>query len=384
MQRMRPAYGKVNFGLVIAFVIFIIFTLLFYGKAIFRGLPGFGSLIYHAGQTDPLLDVAAASSEEHTPTHYELWQVEFVATDAQHDALVLHFNPSLPKALPQIINDHQVVLPLTQLAASFQSTSPTSAVIKGLTPVQETDQLILDLTLAEHSSIQQIDRQGQTFRLLFHQASAHNDGQMVMAAADKIKKKEIKPTPQQQAERIYQQSLDAANQGDFKQAMHLAEQVLSYRAEHHDARQMVILSGLRMGAVSLAEQVLEQGLLIAPDYGPFIKLKARRLIAHQQDKAALIWLQQRHAQWRHDTEYNGLLAALYQQSGQHGKAIQLYRHLLKTQPYHGVWWAGLAVSIESQGHPQEALQVFKQASTLGGLDPSLREYVNDRIAVLQS
>lgn len=387
MQYRWQAQGKVNFGLVIAFLVFIVFTLLFYGRAFFSEMPGIGVLIYHAehAKAKEAQQVAVALSAQKKPAHYELRQVEILTPNEQHDTLVLHFTSTLPDKLPHITDNHKIILSHTQLAQSFQPIAQLSDFIKAVKPVQETDQLILDLTLAKQMYRHQIDKHDEEriIRLSFHHVEPSHSLQQVAVKEPLIKKKEIIPTPAEQAEQAYQHSLNAANSGNLSQAMQLAEQALTHRSDHHDARQMLILSALQIGAKQVAEKALDQGLVIDPHYGPFVKMKARRLMDKHDPKAALVLLKASQAQWDHDVEYNALLAVLYQQVGQYAQAGRLYHRLLKVQPYNGTWWAGLAVAIDAQGYTKQALEAFRQAETLGGLDATLRHYIDDRIALLQ-
>lgn len=84
-----------------------------------------------------------------------------------------------------------------------------------------------------------------------------------------------------------------------------------------------------------------------------------------------------------DQEHYILLAALYQKSMLHQKALEIYWKLVETYPADGKSWAGLAISLEAIGEKKEALAAFKRAKLARNLHGPIAVYVNDRIRLLK-
>lgn len=84
-----------------------------------------------------------------------------------------------------------------------------------------------------------------------------------------------------------------------------------------------------------------------------------------------------------DQEHYILLAALYQKSMLHQKALEIYWKLVETYPSDGKSWAGLAISLEAIGEKKEALAGYKRAKLSRNLNGPLSVYVNERIRALK-
>lgn len=84
-----------------------------------------------------------------------------------------------------------------------------------------------------------------------------------------------------------------------------------------------------------------------------------------------------------DPNLAAFLAALYQQQGQHGKSVELYRSLLQRFPSKGIWRMGMAISAEKMGQHDKAFRAYKEALVSGDLSDKLRLFVQQSIARLQ-
>ena len=113
-----------------------------------------------------------------------------------------------------------------------------------------------------------------------------------------------------------------------------------------------------------------------------IKLQARLLSAREQQAEALALLNRNLVQNNQDQEYLALLASLFQQQGQHARAIEVYQVLLKKDAEQAQWWVGSAISLEALELKQDALRAYVQARRIPGIDARLKKYAESRIQVL--
>lgn len=183
--------------------------------------------------------------------------------------------------------------------------------------------------------------------------------------------------------RAYQRSLDLANAGDLPGAFKQAAQAVKHDKYHHDARKMLILAAIDLGKADVAEKNLKEAILLQPNSLVYLSIKAKLLAGKGMLKDSLDTLLPYRPNIHTSEEHYAFIAALYQQLKQHKKALNIYEQLVKAYPQKGKWWAGLAISLDSLGHENQALVSFQKANSLGGLDPQLLNYVNTRIDAIQ-
>jgi Flp pilus assembly protein TadD len=138
---------------------------------------------------------------------------------------------------------------------------------------------------------------------------------------------------------------------------------------------------------SARQQELEKQLLLGLQYHPsnsdLRKKYARQLMATGHLAAALnLLLSDQQPAFAEDLEYFALLAALQQESGQHGAAAGTYRQLLSYRPQEALWWFGLAISYDQAGAGRDAKEAYRQAIALPGLRADLLEYAAGRLQTL--
>jgi MSHA biogenesis protein MshN len=82
------------------------------------------------------------------------------------------------------------------------------------------------------------------------------------------------------------------------------------------------------------------------------------------------------------TEYLAYRAALAQQLKQTTLARSDYQTLTNVESDNAKWWLGLAIAEDQLGEMNMALQAYNRASSLGQLDGSVNEFIQQRITVL--
>jgi len=203
-------------------------------------------------------------------------------------------------------------------------------------------------------------------------------------AVDGIKQIKIKRSPSQKSDEAYQASLKAANRQDVEASILQAKKALSLRPDHHKARKIMILGHLKAGRLSVAKQVLAEGLKMEPKNIMFLQLKARILVQQNKLQQALSVLYKVQPDIKDNPDYYSFIAALYQQLEEYGKATLIYAQLLKMYPRNGMYWAGLAVSMEAEGSKRQAFSAYQKASEFGGLKLALSTYVQEKIHSLET
>lgn len=177
----------------------------------------------------------------------------------------------------------------------------------------------------------------------------------------------------------YNQALAALRSGDTEVAERGLRHALNERADMHDARQALASLLAGDGRVQEAEALLTQGLERAPNH-----VGLRRLLGHLRvEQGDLDGAVEVLRAGPADPALLAMLGALYQRQGRAEQAAGAYRQALQTDPSVGVWWAGLAIALESAGQPASAPEAYRRALRFGGLDARLNDYARERLAALE-
>ncbi len=188
----------------------------------------------------------------------------------------------------------------------------------------------------------------------------------------------------QRAERGYQEAVEALQNGRIAEARRSLREVLAQQPLHHKSRELLTEIYLRSGEAGEAENLLAAGALQDPRYTLFSKLHARLLLQRGDISGALRVLERHLADAAGDAEYHALLGALYQRAGDHAQAVIAYRTALGLEPGQGVWWMGLAISLEAQQNPDAALHAYRRAQGSGALTGATLEFVQRKITHLET
>jgi len=180
-----------------------------------------------------------------------------------------------------------------------------------------------------------------------------------------------------------QQALQHMRAGRTQTANELLSKLIKEYPAAHQSRATLVALNLSQGYAPQAEQLLAQGLQLAPQQLAFIKLKARLLLSQQQVSQAVELLSAQLEAGAEGQELLALLASASQRDGQHERALQLYQQLLIQNNRQPQWWIGKAISLEVLKQKAAALQAYMQARSIAGISPALKAYAEGRINQLQ-
>ena len=159
-------------------------------------------------------------------------------------------------------------------------------------------------------------------------------------------------------------------------------EVLDLEPGNVAARSQLAVHLLEQGQPDTARQLLEQGLQQQPGIVEWVKLSARILFEQGDEDAAIALLLKDPPQVALDPDYHALLAALYQRRERHADAVTVYSKILQLKPVNGVWWMGLAISLEALARNEEALQAYRQATIVGNLGADVRGFIEQKLNTL--
>lgn len=195
--------------------------------------------------------------------------------------------------------------------------------------------------------------------------------------------KEIRqPNPQQRAENAYRQAYASLQQGRMGEAEESLRQALQYEPRHAAARQALAALLVESHQLGRAEQLLQQGLELQPGNVGYAMTLARIQVERKDVTTALATLQ-RNAPASDNAEYHGFLAALLQRAEHHKEAIDHYLVALRINPASGPWLIGLGISLQADGQPAKAVEIFRRARQSGSLSPELQAFAEQRLRALQ-
>ncbi len=152
---------------------------------------------------------------------------------------------------------------------------------------------------------------------------------------------------------------------------------------HIKARELLAGIYIKNGRIVEARTLLQYGMRIAPAHFIFAKLYARILMEQNETVTAIAVLLRNPPSQQADPDYHALLAALYQKNKQHQEAATLYGTLLTLRKNHGVWWLGLAISLEALGNESQAKLAYEKAKNSGNLSKGLYQYTHQRVSALE-
>lgn len=189
-------------------------------------------------------------------------------------------------------------------------------------------------------------------------------------------------SPQQEAALDRRKGLQALSKGQLDVARDSFSRVLVNDPQDHEIRER--LAGLLYGdgRISEAQQLLDEGIRLAPGRADFRLMQARLALTTGNKAAALQSLSGWEPPVSGNLDYYATRAALAQELSQPGVAARSYQQLTAVQPAEARWWLGLGIALDKQGRPLAALEAYRKALSLP-LSSGSRQFVQQRIEQLE-
>ncbi len=187
-----------------------------------------------------------------------------------------------------------------------------------------------------------------------------------------------------QARRMYIDARDLYRRGNIYEANDLLVALLQENAEHRAARTLLVRKLIEQGQLGEAEELLKAGLTRQVANSYWSNLYARLLVNKGNVTDAVKVLKSVTPDLSTEPDYYAFLAALYQKIEYHEDAVLTYRQVLQVRPGNGVWWMGLAISLESLERNTEALFAYNKALDGKFMSQDLHRYVQGKINYLNS
>jgi MSHA biogenesis protein MshN len=203
--------------------------------------------------------------------------------------------------------------------------------------------------------------------------------------ADKgsVEKEDRPITPQEQAEARYREGAQFMSQGRVDDARTALTAALSKNLAHHQARELLVALAVQNGRLRDAQELLTQGLKVAPTRLSFALLLARVHLEQGADAQAIATLEGARMSGGGNADYLSFLATLYQRNGRHADAVAAYRETISIRPQDARAWLGLGISLEAVHDSTGAAGAYNRALALGGLDANLTQYAQQRLAAVK-
>ena len=178
-------------------------------------------------------------------------------------------------------------------------------------------------------------------------------------------------------------ALKAIDEGLDQQAIATLQQVVDKIPTASDARQNLAVLYLYNNEYNNAARTVDEGLKYAPADAALITVKARLALDQGDANTAVDVLSRHKPSINVHPDYYGTLAAALQSLGRIVEAGSIYKALIQIEPTNGQYWLGYAIALEHNQKANEAIQAYNQASQKSDSDPSVREYAEDRLKILQ-
>jgi Flp pilus assembly protein TadD len=186
------------------------------------------------------------------------------------------------------------------------------------------------------------------------------------------------------AESDYREALRLARSGESAAAQARLRAALEADGAHTQARELLAVSYLDQRRFAEAETVIAEGLMRDPAEPRLRRLYARLCFEQGDPGRALESLGKDMPPLAKDPEYHAWRAILLQKAGRPAEAAEVYGALVRLRPLAGVWWMGLAISLEASGQSQEAVKAYRQAADKPDMTPALVRFVSSRLDALKA
>jgi MSHA biogenesis protein MshN len=210
------------------------------------------------------------------------------------------------------------------------------------------------------------------------QGAPHRNETAMPTGGGRVDKSPSLLSPQGQAEAEYRRAQGLLAQGSLEEAEMALSQTLRLVPEHANARQALFALLVEQGRKDEAKGVLEAGLAILPGHSTWAMNIARLQMEKNDAVGAWETLQRSLGSAQNNGEYRAFCGTVLQRLGRPKDAIEHFHAALRINPGEGRWWLGLALVLESAGHPAEAREAYARAKGVGNLPADLAAFAEQK------
>ena len=187
-------------------------------------------------------------------------------------------------------------------------------------------------------------------------------------------------TPKLESDGAYRRALVALQEGRLSVAMADLERALEIDPRNEAARQTYVSLLLEDKRTDEAIRQLRLSLGIDPRQPGLAMVLARLQL--ERGGPALETLMATLPYAGNSADYLAFLAGVLQREQRHAEAARYYRDALQLAPGNGVWWMGLAISLQADQHLPEARDAYVRARAAAGMTPELLAFIDRKLEQL--
>lgn len=187
-------------------------------------------------------------------------------------------------------------------------------------------------------------------------------------------------TPKLESDGAYRRALVALQEGRLSVAMADLERALEIDPRNEAARQTYVSLLLENKRTDEAIRQLRLSLGIDPRQPGLAMVLARLQL--ERGGPALETLMTTLPYAGNSADYLAFLAGVLQREQRHAEAARYYRDALQLAPGNGVWWMGLAISLQADQHLPEAREAYARARAATGMTPELLAFIDRKLEQL--
>lgn len=198
----------------------------------------------------------------------------------------------------------------------------------------------------------------------------------------KIEKRVRPSTAGERAENEYRRALGLINLGRIQDAMLVLRESLREDQRHLNARLVLFSLLVEQQRLDDAQVLLSESLARDPAQ-PHIATRLARLQFERGDVLTAEETLRRSAEAAAgNAEFRAFHAAVLQRLNRHKEAADEYQAAVRIVPQSGIWWMGMAISLEADGRTAEAKEAFLRAKASGALSEELISFVDQKLKQL--
>jgi len=181
---------------------------------------------------------------------------------------------------------------------------------------------------------------------------------------------------------LKQRIAESLNNDNLDLSRSLLYELLETEPDNIKARKKLASLLFAQGNYAQSKQLLVQGIELHPTQNDMRLMLARLYVVQKEPSQAMTVLVDFQPGVDNPSEYLAYRASLAQQLKQTELARSDYLTLTNIESTNAKWWLGLGIAADQLGEINMAVQAYSRAQSLGQLDSSVNQFMQQRISVL--